>query len=253
MNRMIILIHGYNVSQKKATDSYSAFVTQLKKTNNSTNLLNSIWKFHWPGNHNNRVLSLFSYPLQIDKAKKAATLLSKYLRNNVAGGQEIVFVAHSLGCRLVFETVGELIKAGHLKLAFNAKLCLMGAAVPVYMLLPPDSPFMPVIVNTGRQAVFYSTNDTTLRWFFPSGQTVAREGFFPVAIGLEGGPQGVWKGQSENTWLRHSEYWGNEDIWQSFKLFLGDQKFRKFPERRNDEWELQPPNVINSYCGTISL
>jgi hypothetical protein len=68
--------------------------------------------------------------------------------------------------------------------------------------------FADAVRKVTRKFVLHSTNDLVLKLLFPSGQTAAREGLMPEAVGLHGGPDMAWSGRGD-TGLGHSGYWAH--------------------------------------------
>jgi pimeloyl-ACP methyl ester carboxylesterase len=203
---VIILIHGYNNNYNQALKSYEAFQNKFSKIGMSKPYMENIWEFYWPGDGTELGVAALSYSFQIPKAQASAEKLFQYIDKicSVSSTTEFVFIAHSLGCRVLLEMLKLLkARAGQIRLA-----ALMAAAVPRFM-IEQGTLALPFIHSiTG----LFSPNDNTLRIFFPPGQSLARgdEGLFPEAVGLHGQPSSFWTKESLNTGLDHSKYWSEQ-------------------------------------------
>src|SRR4029077_7441266 len=63
-----------------------------------------------------------------------------------------------------------------------------------------------------RTLVLCSEGGPSLQWAFPLGETAARDGFFPTAVGRFGGPLQTWKQRvpmatAAGTPYVHGSYW----------------------------------------------
>ena len=149
--RMIVLIHGYNNDRAQAQDSYDHVTRRLPDTDRD-----AVWEFFWPGflepltgtpsdrplslaprrdtreTESNQVLSAATYPLQVHKAKQVGRALGRFLES--ARPHSLIFVAHSLGCRVALEAIRMLIVDATSRRAAMTGACLMAAAVPTYMI-----------------------------------------------------------------------------------------------------------------------
>ncbi len=209
--RVVLLVHGYNVTEEAARLSYDRFSEDLKKLGASAGaLLPDLGRFYWPGDADLGPISFLSYPVEIEPAKESAERLAAYVRTLVGPGgtaTELYFVGHSLGNRVILELLDRLVAApppaGHV-----AGACLMAAAVPVD-LVEEGGPLLEGATLPGTTLALYSRDDTVLHFAFPLGETVAGEGFFPTAVGRFGQPAGVWTDRQELTGDDHGDYWGD--------------------------------------------
>lgn len=226
--RMIVFIHGYNNDREEAEDSYRQVMERLPDADRE-----AVWQFFWPGfierltgapsdrplslaprrdtrqtESGNPLISAASYPLQVRKARDVGRALGRFLDG--VRPDTLIFVAHSLGCRVALEAIRFLTSVTASRRASMAGACLMAAAVPTYMV--DSSPGRPAgdLCSAARAIVrsfvLHSTNDFVLRTAFRIGQTSIGEGFLPVAVGFNGGPDTPWSGRG-NTGLGHSGYW----------------------------------------------
>jgi len=209
--RVVLLIHGYNVTEAAARLGYARFTVDLETLGASAGvLLPDLGGFYWPGDADLGPLSFLSYPCEIEPAKDSAERLATYVRTLVGPGgtpTALYFVGHSLGNRVLLELLDRLAAApaaaGHV-----AGACLMAAAVPVDM-VEAGGPLLEGATLPGTTLTLYSRDDTVLHFAFPLGETLAGEGFFPTAVGRFGEPAGVWTERQELSGDDHGDYWGD--------------------------------------------
>ncbi|NEQ35413.1 MAG: alpha/beta hydrolase [Okeania sp. SIO3I5] len=205
---IIILVHGYNVSEEGATVAYKKFEKNFSKYSSQLSKLNkAIYWFMWPSDK--LFLSPLFYFQAVKKAKICGERFAEYLNklNLISTNNQppsITLIGHSLGCRLLLEALKKTIKT-NLKL----EIFLMAPAVPV-SIVKPDKPLNPSISSTEKYRILHSRKDGVLNKFFGIGQAMAGEGF-DEAVGLKGNPNtGVWSNTKETTY-DHSDYWGGEE------------------------------------------
>ena len=222
-NPLVFLVHGYNVHGNKARESYRVYEKNLLFSNRIR--AEYIWKFFWPGSYKNWVKSGAYYFRQVRKSnefgKRFAEFISTTLINSNSAAP-IIFVGHSLGCRVILELLYELkkkysTKPQHLAKLKRIKIILMAAAVPI-SLVKKGRRFNDLIIDKlGSKHVLYSTNDSVLKIPFRIGEVLASDGIWPEAVGLKGNPENIWNSPRRNTYLKHGDYWENND---NAKYFL---------------------------------
>ncbi|MBW7933250.1 MAG: alpha/beta hydrolase [Gemmatimonadaceae bacterium] len=230
--RVLLLVHGYNNSVDVALRSFSAFVESLEQLAGRPCLPWSVYGVHWPGDEKNPVVSLFSYSSKIAVSRTSAASLFDYLK--ARSGPEgtpmsISIVAHSLGSRLTLELAEKFrASAASASGVVLERLVLMAAAVPVFRVEERGS--LRAAVRSVRGAcVLHSTGDRVLRFAFPPGQTVGKDGFFPTAVGRYGHPERTWQqalpmadhshGRAKK--YGHSSYWPGRESAAAAAAFLG--------------------------------
>jgi hypothetical protein len=211
-SKLIFFIHGFNVNESEARVSYASVFNRLVSAGFPKQLHRNICRFFWPGNTRNPILSALSYPFQIKTAKESAQKLATYLMELHAKSPltEFVFVAHSLGCRLLLEMLTEILNN---RPEFRASLhfiVMMAAAVPVRMVEIQTSEFGATIGKC-KTRVLFSPHDLVLRGAFPPGQTAAGEGILPEAVGLHGNPRPLWW-HCRNEKIGHGDYWESKHV-----------------------------------------
>jgi hypothetical protein len=226
--RVILLVHGYNNDQVEAAESYFTMRKNLDNVVLSCGidetlrkqLQSRIWELYWPGylalsslgprggrRHKwEPVASAASYSHEVRKARTwVADGLASFLRR--IRPSEVFFIAHSLGCRVVLETLQRLV-SGLLSPIHFAGFLLMAGAVPVHM-LGISGLLGPSAAQPDRRYCLHSWRDAVLMLAFPGGQILSGEVAaygVPVATGLTGSPSALWSGHA-NSGLGHGDYW----------------------------------------------
>jgi len=245
--RIVLLIHGYNNDKADADGGYESMLKHVAADHGAQT--ENIWRFYWPGyverltgtladeptsvssgrsrqgTESSALLSAPTYALQVVKARDVGAALGRYLRDvhhSAAVPTEIVFVAHSLGCRVVLEAIRELLNGRDPDSERHRipGVCLMAAAVPTFM-VERDSRLGPAARVPRTSYVLHSRADLVLRFAFPPGQGAASgilklapgkatesEGWFPEAVGRYGNPTAAWLRRGD-TGLGHSGYWSH--------------------------------------------
>lgn len=214
--RLVLLVHGFNVTQQSGQESYLAFGALLEKNGVSNlSILGQIVGFLWPGDANLGPASALSYPFEMGAAKTSAAVLTNFiltLRGPQGTPIQLILVAHSLGNRLALEFIGDLLSQANQNWGRLEGLCLMAAAVPVSM--AQDINKLGRAAQAAQTRTLFSKEDTVLRWAFPPGETAAREGWFPEAVGRFGNPTGLWTSRFDLQPYSHGDYFpgkGSDD------------------------------------------
>ncbi len=275
--RIVLLVHGYNNDKAQADEGYAALIANM--TTDVGALAEDIWRFYWPGyverltgtlvddpatvssgrggGESNALLSAPTYALQVLKAREVGAALGRYLRGlNHADtvATEVVFVAHSLGCRVVLEALRELLqgRSPHWERQRVPAMCLMAAAVPTFM-IEEGSRLAAAAMVPQTAYVLHSRADGVLRFAFPPGQGAATallgrgaaaesEGIFPEAVGRHGNPNTAWLRRGD-TGLGHSGYWRHPFTAPSvLRAVRGGvaPELRPLPTLQQVSWSLPP-------------
>lgn len=162
----------------------------------------------WAGPLDN--MDFLVYPATITRAQQTAAALSAYLasRRDVLN---LNFIGHSMGCRVVLETIKLLQANPAFKIPIR-KVCLMAAAVPTHKVFPRGD-LEQALAAAAQVLVLYSPDDPVLAYAFPIGQTAGGDGFFPAAIGHKGDVP-LSPGHVDRSLVAqatHSDYWGWRD------------------------------------------
>jgi pimeloyl-ACP methyl ester carboxylesterase len=207
-NRLVILIHGYNVNQPNGESSYNAF-SQLLQSHKVSELsvLGEIIGFLWPGDENVKFIAGLFYPAKMQAARDSAARLAQFLislRGPNGTPMQIILIAHSLGNRVSLEMITDLLAQPNRVWGRMEGFCLMAAAVVVGE-VQNQGRLYPAARSMRTRALF-SEADKVLHWAFPPGQTAAGEGFFPQAIGRFGNPIAVWNDRFDLQPYDHGNY-----------------------------------------------
>jgi len=207
----VLLVHGYNDHRSYAQCAYNQFLQQCDAI--SDGAFGSRYKvvtLQWPGDQLNALKGDVDYPASLDHALASATILADFLAKLAAtraaqhGTLRVHWVAHSLGNRLVLETIAALRKA-QVGIQFPT-LAMLAAAVRTNM-LDNDTYLRSAALAPDSTAVLHSTGDDVLKWAFPPGQTISGDGFFPEALGRHGNPTTLTSNSPAFNWFGHSDYW----------------------------------------------
>jgi pimeloyl-ACP methyl ester carboxylesterase len=242
--RLVILVHGFAVAAADATSTYQSFIDELVKADDqlAAKSFCSYWGFHWPGDHSGPrlargVASKSTFSVRIEVAGRAGRQLADLL-SRLEHDQEVYFVAHSLGCRVVMETLYEISRSRSRWRGASVKgAFLMAAAVPwLFCTRGPrggDPAGVPHYFQKRSwepaEWVFYSAKDWVLSRPFEAGEWLHGEGGGD-AVGRQGFPLKRWEHRVE-TALGHFDYWPNIGIVQQMPEMLGLQNQRDLAER----------------------
>lgn len=208
-SRLTFFVHGYNNVLADAERVWRRSTWPKLQDELSDKQLREIVLFYWPGDvAKSRLVTASFYPILIHKASKAAVELANYIRG-LGGGRQTVkvqFVAHSLGCLVVLETLRLIKNATNIEVQ---QVLLMAAAVPEGKCGPKGE--FSARVATQYEEVLFSSKDRVLKFFFMPGQALGLEFVLagPSAVGRTGGPSGRWKPYHPDTHLGHGDYWGH--------------------------------------------
>jgi pimeloyl-ACP methyl ester carboxylesterase len=228
---LVVLVHGFNNDRAEAAKAYAGLRKQQRALLGETHFPGfdaALGDDYWPGDADWGLFDFavfLVYPQAVGVARdEVAVPLADYLRTR-SDVQVVHFVGHSLGCRVVLETLADL--SSHAGGPRVGKVCLMAAAVPVAMLCPGGRLEQALAVPR-EVLVLYSPNDLVLAAAFPAGQTLAGagEGFFPEAVGLAGSVPAIVQ-REQITDAGHGHYWGDADkpatrqAAEALRAFLG--------------------------------
>lgn len=226
---LVLLIHGFNNTQKQAQEAYDGFLSlqrELGDLNPDQPVADGrIVEFYWPGDVGWWGWSRAkNYEDSLERAIGIAQQLPEALRRAVGHNDriEIDIVAHSMGCRLTIELIRRLIAVPDVSIQ---RVVFMAAAVPTFLLEPPerlrtglDHPRVEGVMS------LFSADDWVLDNAFPLGQWDAQGESWTdgdewrrgntVALGHERwvpvNPPRVLsqENQIQISGAGHSDYWG---------------------------------------------
>lgn len=211
---LMVLVHGFNNHRAEAQEAYFGFRRRQKnliEPQHGSTLEAMLGDAFWPGDANFAgpldMVDFAVYPATIEKAGKTAGALSAYIlgRSDVFN---LYFVGHSMGCRVILETIA-LLKADQRFHARIRKVSLLAAAVQTAAVLP-DGALAGAFLAAEQVQVLHSTADMVLALAFPAGETLAGDGFFPSAIGRHGDvPRNPGQVEVKSVdGAGHGDYWG---------------------------------------------
>lgn len=217
----LVLVHGFNNHAGEAAVAYTGF--RISESRRFEDLRPEVLEkllgdTHWPGDADWQgpldLLDFLVYPKAVATAREAGPLLGELILK-FGMMERIHFIGHSLGCRVVLETLLYLSRKDF-SLYRVGGICLMAAAVQTDM-VGDGGRFAPLLDSLGaagvKVLVLHSVKDTVLHFTFGPGQTAAAEGWFPTALGRFGPPPGM-RGvafQEAIEGAGHSDYWGWRD------------------------------------------
>jgi pimeloyl-ACP methyl ester carboxylesterase len=204
----VLLVHGFNVSQADAYESYAYFRSWLEQFQVSASIL----QLHWPGNQRwGRWSNPFSYPKKISVADDCGSKLGEWIAATHEHAR-FTLVGHSLGCRVIVSAVNELRAARQSRRII--RVCLMAAAVPQRFISPRR--FGPRNDELIQWRILHSLGDTVLRGAFKPGQALGLDGVFDEAVGLYGSPELRWNAWNSDSFSAFQEdgYYDHGDYWR---------------------------------------
>jgi esterase/lipase superfamily enzyme len=210
VSNLLFFVHGFNNERDDANVSYIEFADILKKFN--PNITESIICLHWPGNYKFiRGSQFLFYPQIIKRAKSTAQELSFFLKKNfhLFKNKKITFIAHSLGSRLVIETLANLFQSKFKDV--NINIFLMAAAIPNNLVSINPRLKQGLKMANGGKTVMFSKGDRVLRYAFRAGQKIEWGEESSEAVGLYGKPEfNTWDKRVNLSPYGHSDYWVSE-------------------------------------------
>ncbi|HEX6627744.1 MAG TPA: alpha/beta hydrolase [Gemmatimonadaceae bacterium] len=216
----LVLVHGFNNSDSGAADAYFAFRKRERVLFAAVDPAAFDALFgdtFWPGDAQWGFfdkLDFLIYPTAVHTAIDAAKELDAMLAK-LPNLERVDFIAHSLGCRVVLETILLLRKRTLPKIG---RVVLMAAAIPSEM-LEPGGRFFNLLMEIWAEGievrVLHSLDDKVLHWAFPPGQSLAgRSEASQRALGRYGPSVMMpgWNRTLRGVTVRgadHSDYWGD--------------------------------------------
>ena len=244
---VVMLVHGFNVSEKSAEASFDRFRENLALK--SQRLAQRLVEVHWLGDCRFPLVGSVLYARALsearDKGKRLAGILEK-VRGPYDEPCELVLIGHSMGCRLILEALDELARRLTGDLSNGLRICLMAAAVPVEFVRGGGR------LRRGadlaqKRFTYYSPDDYILSSPFRAGQRMARDGnlFRPEAVGLKGNPkQGIWTQRHQMKGFSHGDYWKRWESAHDVARYLGAPAERLFLERELAYRSVSPLRAI---------
>lgn len=174
--RITFLLHGFNVTRESGRASLHRLAARLSASQNE-----AVVAVLWPGDHWTRAVS---YSFEGRDADDTAKALAEYVKTYIAASTELSFVSHSLGARVVMETIKRL---GAYRIR---QVALMAPAIDDSSLANP-SVYSLASSAAERVAVLASRKDKILKYAYPAGDALQAFVFFwkdvvDLALGYHG-------------------------------------------------------------------
>ena len=234
--RVTFLIHGFNVNMEDAKRSYAAFRESLQTATGGRHF-GQICDVFWPGDYYdhrragwvNTLLSAATYPLAVVKAKRCGEVLAKYIAAHCSATAELHFICHSLGNRVLLETIANLQRLGR---GAIASATLMAAAVPVDAVADGGLLASAARPGCGRSLILHSRWDVILRYTFPLGTMPEAGAYWSEPVGLHGNPSITWAAGQTYLMPRygHGHYWPGCESAERVAHMFGYAGTNRLPE-----------------------
>jgi hypothetical protein len=173
---VLFAVHGFATDQVYGMRMFSRLNAQLALPSSSSVFFGVLW----PGDS---WLPFVDYPFEGSFAMDAGTRLARYINIWMGAARSISFVSHSLGARVVLQTVTDLNRKTRLA-------CLTAAAVNQSCLAEEYAAAIGAIETI---AILASREDKVLQLAYPPGDAIADtldhdHPYFEPALGYDGPP-----------------------------------------------------------------
>jgi hypothetical protein len=150
--------HGFNVNRANGISNLSHWAEWLNLGPNGffVGVL-------WPGD--SRWLPVLDYPMEGNETIKSGELLAAFLDADFRGANSLSFVSHSLGARVVLQTVRNL--SGNTRIN---TITVMAGAIDDTCLIDE---YQDAVSRANMVSVLASSCDEVLKWAFPVGNPAA--------------------------------------------------------------------------------
>jgi pimeloyl-ACP methyl ester carboxylesterase len=210
--RAVLLIHGYRTNQDRADCNYDAFQSLLRETLPDTAPPVDLVALTWPGDGPVPGLDRMYFVRAHKNAKQSVEPIARFLRgvdlddarvDGPQAWQEVVIVAHSLGCFLATEVAKKLLEGPEPRP--KLKLVLMAAAMPVH----GDYETLKRHKAQCEVYVMFSPHDEALGMVFNLGWRLVEKAWRAIAMATigptrtpSGGCAHFWVGSPIRSWRR---------------------------------------------------
>jgi pimeloyl-ACP methyl ester carboxylesterase len=241
----LVLVHGFNNSDSGAATAYFAFRKRERAMFSDVDpgaFEGLFGDTYWPGDAQWGFfdkLDFLIYPTAVHTAVDAAKELDEMLAK-LPNLERVDFIGHSLGARVVLETLLLLRKRA---LPRIGRVLLMAAAVPSEM-LEPGGRFFDLLMQLWGEGievrVLHSLDDKVLHFAFPPGQSLAgRTEASQRALGRYGPSVMMpgWNKTLKGTTISgadHSDYWGDGAAGPSLQSTTEAGNFLRLGELRRE-------------------
>lgn len=156
---VLLATHGFNVNRADGIDHLWRWTTWIDLGPNGFYV-----GVLWPGD--SRWLPVLDYPIEGNEAIRSGRLLAGYLAANFREANSLSFVSHSLGARMVLESIRNLKKSG---LKLNSVTMMAGAIDDTCL----SNEYQDAAALMKEISVLASACDEVLKLAFPAGNLVA--------------------------------------------------------------------------------
>ncbi len=179
--RVVFLIHGFNLNRKDGQAELTRLAADLNKCAGA-----GLVVVTWPGDSWAKAAG---YLLEGNDADDSARELARFIDRVLGAGTQLLFVSHSMGGRVVMETLKRL----PARRFVVSQVCVMAAAIDDFSLSWRRG-YLGAVERAGRVSVLASQADQVLRLAYPAGDLLQSFLFFwkdvaGKALGLRG-PRG---------------------------------------------------------------
>lgn len=209
--RVIFMVHGYNSPEDNTSTAFSHFRRLLGAalSYRHPTVIGHLCGFYWPGHHPNEWASAATFPARITDAKESGKLLANVIRR-LSPQQDVVIVAHSLGCRVALHAVRQIRRWGQEYVGPKVThVFLLAAAVPAELCVTGNELYGLKLDPAPQEHVFHSHNDMALRPVPFGAGTWLAENLSSPAVGVAGEPFERWIPNSHPMTLQHGQYWSS--------------------------------------------
>lgn len=216
----LVLVHGFNNSDSEAATAYLGFRTrqvEIFGTIDDRAFERRFADAYWPGDADWTFLDSLDflvYPNAVRNAVATAKELADLLWR-MPNLERVDFIGHSLGARVVLET---LLRLRTRTLPLIGRIVLMAAAVPAEM-LERGGKFFDLLMELWAEGttirILHSRQDWVLHHAFPPGQSLAGRGEASARALGRYGPSPMMPGyrttlsEREVPGAGHGDYWGH--------------------------------------------
>jgi len=170
---VLLITHGFNVNQPDGTNALTNWAALLQLNNVA------VVGMLWPGDA--RWIHAIDYPIEGNEAITAGNELATFINANFSSAVSLSFASHSLGARVVLQTISGL------NLGVR-RLLLMAGAIDNTCL---TAEYATAATKVESISLLASHGDDVLKWAFPAGNFLS--GIFThglpyvhTALGREG-------------------------------------------------------------------
>jgi hypothetical protein len=195
--------HGFHVNRANGIDYLNHWSEWMRLGDNGF-FVGALWPGDAP------CVPFVDYPIEGNEAIKSGQLLADYLAAQFTGANSLSFASHSLGARVVLETIRNLSKSFKV-----GTVTMMAGAIDDTCL---TNEYKDAASRIGKISVLYSSCDDVLKWAFTVANPVAGivtrgDPYWHGAMGRDGPnppdqPSNLWKSPVlPDTWdFGHGSY-----------------------------------------------